>query len=140
MSWGRGEARGAPPLMPDTLIHTNGEQLLLSPPSGCSQPCSHLTGPNQTLQATHWGAAGATQGSTHAVDDHSAMGIGQLTESSIHTSTTMGGLIYRGFGVLQPRLQSQIKRSKKAERHASQRSLPVHFSEKYNVVRRGDFL
>ena len=51
----------------------------------------------------------------------------------------MGGLIYRRFGVLQPILQSQVKRSKKAERSASQRSLPVHFSEKYNVARRGIF-
>ena len=24
MSWGKGDARGAPPLMPDTLIHTWG--------------------------------------------------------------------------------------------------------------------
>ena len=52
-----------------------------------------------------------TQGSTHAVDDHSAMGIGQLTESSIHTSTTMGGLIYRRFGVLQPPHSPALLRS-----------------------------
>ena len=39
------------------------------------------------------------------------MSIGQLTESSIHTNTTMGGLIYRRFVILQPRLQSQVKTS-----------------------------
>ena len=36
------ESYQSPSMMPDTLIHTNGEQLLLSPPNGCSQPCSHL--------------------------------------------------------------------------------------------------
>ena len=32
MSWGKQEARGTPPLMPDTLIHTPGKQLLLTAP------------------------------------------------------------------------------------------------------------
>ena len=76
ISWGKAEARGAPPLMPDNLIHTWGTATFEHPKWLFPTMFTPTLTQPENLQATPGGAAGTTQGSTHAVDDHSAMGIG----------------------------------------------------------------
>ena len=78
MSCGKGEARGAPPLIPDTLIHT-WVTATFEPPKWLFPAIftPNLTQPNPSGDARRcrW-QPGTTQGSMHAVDGHSAMGIG----------------------------------------------------------------